>query len=258
MEDRRLRVTVLVALLMALVTHGGVAHGFGEEDGFRPRVLLTEGQKLEGPRASAPAHLASEVMRRTSVPGTVETLALRADDPRLLDDPFLIWFGDRETGALTRPEITNLRRFLSLGGLLVIDDGAPRGQDGSFGESAKRELARVWPEATWVSLGATSVLFRSFYLLERPYGRFLGKDTVEVLMRDGLPQVILLRNDLMGALAVSSSGVASYAMESDEENARELATRFAVNIVLFLMCSNYKDDQVHATFIMRRRGSGKP
>jgi hypothetical protein len=34
---------------------------------------------------------------------------------------------------------------------------------------------------------------------------------------------------------------------------RERAIRLAVNVSMYALCSNYKDDQVHAPFLMRRR-----
>jgi len=39
------------------------------------------------------------------------------------------------------------------------------------------------------------------------------------------------------------------------ERQREQAIRLSVNIVLYALCLDYKDDQVHAPFIMRRRGN---
>jgi hypothetical protein len=38
---------------------------------------------------------------------------------------------------------------------------------------------------------------------------------------------------------------------------REHAVRLAVNIAMYVLCSNYKDDQVHAPFLLQR-GRGKP
>jgi hypothetical protein len=35
---------------------------------------------------------------------------------------------------------------------------------------------------------------------------------------------------------------------------RELAIRLAVNIAMYVLCLDYKDDQVHAEELMRRRG----
>ena len=39
---------------------------------------------------------------------------------------------------------------------------------------------------------------------------------------------------------------------------REYAIRLAVNIAMYVLCSNYKDDQVHAPFLMRRRRAELP
>jgi hypothetical protein len=39
---------------------------------------------------------------------------------------------------------------------------------------------------------------------------------------------------------------------------REHAVRLAVNIAMYVLCSNYKDDQVHAPFLMRRRAAAGP
>ena len=35
---------------------------------------------------------------------------------------------------------------------------------------------------------------------------------------------------------------------------REQAIRLAVNVAMYVLCASYKDDQVHAEHIMRRRG----
>ena len=44
-------------------------------------------------------------------------------------------------------------------------------------------------------------------------------------------------------------------MEGDNESEmRQRAIRLAVNIAMYVLCSDYKDDQVHAEELMRRRG----
>ena len=35
---------------------------------------------------------------------------------------------------------------------------------------------------------------------------------------------------------------------------RELAQRLAINLAMYVLCLDYKDDQVHAEELMRRRG----
>ena len=46
-------------------------------------------------------------------------------------------------------------------------------------------------------------------------------------------------------------------IDGGSEAQREEAVRLAVNVAMYVLCSNYKDDQVHAEHLMRRRGSAR-
>ena len=129
MADSRLRLTVqrrqlLLAGVGALLAPS-VAQAFGQEGAFHPRVLTTGGVRWEGPRAAAPGRWAWELVRRTSAPARLVPGQIGADDPRLLSDPLAIWAGDAEVPSLALPEISGLRRFLDLGGVLIVDDSDP-------------------------------------------------------------------------------------------------------------------------------------
>ena len=52
-----------------------------------------------------------------------------------------------------------------------------------------------------------------------------------------------------------AAGVRPLQVVPGGELQREHATRLAVNVAMYVLCSNYKDDQVHAPFLMRRRSS---
>jgi hypothetical protein len=67
--------------------------------------------------------------------------------------------------------------------------------------------------------------------------------------------VILLQHDLMGALARGTDGGWALEVGGARAEQRELAVRFAVNLAMYVLCSDYKDDQVHAPFLMRRRAA---
>ena len=69
--------------------------------------------------------------------------------------------------------------------------------------------------------------------------------------------VVYSRHDLGGAWARDNLGNWEHAVEPGGDRQRELALRLGVNIVLYSLCLDYKDDQVHAPFIMRRR-AGSP
>ena len=70
--------------------------------------------------------------------------------------------------------------------------------------------------------------------------------------------MVFLAHDLLGGLAVDPSGMPAFAATPGGETQREQVRRLAVNLGMYVLCSNYKDDQVHAPFLMRRRGRGLP
>ncbi len=231
------------------------AAAFGEEGAFHPRVVLTGNSKWEGVRSTAPAKWAEELARRTSAPARLRPTTVRADAPDLLADPFAIWSAAGDVAALTPREAGNLRRFLTLGGILFVDDQDP--SSGAFGRAARRELQRVVPEQTPIAIGPENVVFRSFYLLRRAAGRVAGPPKLEAIVRGGAVQVVFSRHDVLGALATGAGNVPSMSIEGGSESQREEATRMAVNVAMYVLCSNYKDDQVHAEHLMRRRGSAR-
>jgi hypothetical protein len=202
-------------------------------------------------RASAPARWSFELARRTSAPARLAPEPVRADAPRLLAEPFAWWLGARDPGPLSPREVAGLRSFFALGGVLLVDDADP--ERGVFGAAARRELRRVLPDLGTIPIGTEHVVFRSFYLLHRAVGRVQGPAKLEALVRSGSAQVLLSSHDLAGALAQGPGGTPSLAATPGGEEQRELAVRLAVNIAMFVLCSNYKDDQVHAPFLMRRR-----
>jgi hypothetical protein len=206
-------------------------------------------------RATAPARWSRELINRTSAPARLSPSPVRADEDALWSEPFAYFIGDGPILPLTDAEIAHLRRFFAEGGVLFVDDAAP--ETGVFGREARRELSRVLPDAAPIAIGTEHVVFRSFYFIRRPYGRVEGPPKLEAIVRGGNAQVIFSSHDLAGALAQSGSGLWSVPVTGGEHQ-RERAIRLAVNIAMYVLCSNYKDDQVHAPFLMRRRAVDSP
>ena len=151
--------------------------------------------------------------------------------------------------------MSGLRKFFALGGVMVVDDAAA-GNDGepsAFGRTARKQIARVLPDAIPIPLGVEHVIFKSFYLLHRAEGRVLGPKTVDAIVRGGAAQVLFTPDDLGGALARGPTGLWEAPVVPGGDLQREHAIRLAVNIAMYVLCSNYKDDQVHAPFLMRKR-----
>ncbi|AKV01495.1 membrane protein, putative [Labilithrix luteola] len=230
------------------------ARAFGDVGAFDPRALRVGG--VNGPaRPSAPARWARELVQRTSAPARVKPTEVRADDPSVVDSPFLWLSGESALTPFSPQEIAGLRKFFSLGGLLLVDD-AGVGDDGTpsaFGRTAREQIARVLPDTSPIALGADHVVFKSFYLVRRPEGRVRGPQTLDAIVRGGKPQVLFSSHDIGGALARGATGAWENPVVPGGDAQRERAIRLAVNISMYVLCSNYKDDQVHAPFLMRRR-----
>ncbi len=232
------------------------AHAFGDAGAFHPRIVTSGGAKLDAERTTAPARWAYELVRRTSAPGRLSATSVAFDQPAFAAEPFAIWAGSTALAPLSGPERRGLERFLKMGGVLVVDDLSPA--SGEFGASVRRELRRVLPEVAPVKLDASHVVFKSYYIVERPVGRVQGPAQIEALVRGKYAQVFLLSHDLLGALARSRGGGFSLDVDPGGVAQREQAIRLAVNIAMYALCSDYKDDQVHAPWLMRRRARRRP
>lgn len=254
MDHQGLRLTrrALLAGCAAGVLNSGRAQAFGQDGAFHPRLLRTGATSPTEAHRSACGRWAWELIRRTSAPARLTPIEVAADDSALLDEPFTVWHGSQAVPPLSEPEIRGLRRYLTLGGVLFVDDANPT--PGEFGASVRRELQRILPESPLLRLPQQHVLYKSYYLLDGPVGRQRGPDFLEAIVGGKAVRVLLSSHDLLGALARAPEGGWTFSVHPDGEMQRELAIRFAVNLAMYVLCLDYKDDQVHAEELMRRRG----
>jgi hypothetical protein len=232
----------------------GEASAIGESSVVDIRSVAYEGGEPT-PRPSAPRRLAWEVRKRTSVDTRLRPTQARLDDPAIFETPLLYWSGSEAFPPLSNAEITGLRRFVEFGGFVLIDDASPE-RDG-FDRSIRRALGRAFPTHELRRGPSDHTIYRAFYLVDEPVGRVRGPGYVELIERAGRAAVAYSRADLGGAWARDNLGTWIHAVEPGGQRQREEAIRFGVNLVMYALCLDYKDDQVHAPFIMRRRG-GSP
>jgi len=202
------------------------------------------------PHPTANRRLAWEIRKRTSVETRLEPSELRLRDRRLFRHPLLVLAGDREFPAWPQDDVARLRRYLVLGGFLLVDD-AQDGGDG-FDQSVRRELGRAFPDETLAPIPRTHVLYHSFYLVGRPVGRREGPADLLGIERDGRLLVVYSRHDLGGAWARDDFGNWERTVEPGGEAQRETAFRLGVNVALYALCLSYKDDPVHLPFLQSR------
>jgi hypothetical protein len=157
------------------------ARAFGQDGAFHPRLLHNAGRPIDPGHASGPSRWSWELIRRTSAPARLTVGSVAADSTELLAEPFTVWLGSEAVTPLSEPEVRGLRNYLTLGGVLFVDDSNP--ESGAFGRSVRQELQRVLPESPIVPLAAQHVLYKSYYLLDRPVGRVEGPPHLEVPWR---------------------------------------------------------------------------
>lgn len=153
--------------------------------------------------------------------------------------------------------LTQLRTFLARGGILFLDNekGA---RDNGFDRSARQLLRQLSGKqsSSFSFVPREHVLYKSFYLLDKPVGRTANSPVLEAHFDSAAAasaNVIYSTNHLLGALARDRNGTGMFRPTPGGERQREMATRLAVNIAMYALCSNYKEDQVHVPFILKRR-----
>lgn len=245
-----------LAALAALLMTPRQTRAFGQVGAFQVRLLQTGSKPPEGLRLTGAERWGWELMRRTSAPARLLTKVVAADEPALFDEPFLMWSGEGAGAPLSAPERRGLAQFIQLGGVLVVDDWDPDG--GAFSAYARRELAELLPESSPLPLRSDHVVYKTYYLVDRARGRVEGPKQIEAIVRGGYAQVLFLRHDLLGALARTRAGGWAFAVEPGGFMQREYAVRLAVNIAMYVLCSDYKDDQVHVAWLLRRGAPFSP
>ena len=238
------------ALLLAAGALPFSARAFGDASRFIPAIVKHGGRW--DVRSSGLRRLAWELQRRTSVEVQLEAHPITLESPRLFEHPFLYLSSDGEFPPFSAAEVESLRRYLTFGGFLFAD--ANDGSEGAgFDLSFRREIARVLPQSLPSVLPAQHVIFKSFFLLDSAPGRFLNKPNLEACLVNKRAAVVYSQNDVMGALNRDVSGTWEFEPAPGGQRQRELATRLALNLVMYALCLDYKDDAVHLPVIMNRR-----
>jgi hypothetical protein len=199
---------------------------------------------------------AQEVRLRTSVRIAAQPAGIRPEDTQLFSYPLLYWAGDRAVPRLPDVAVARLRAWLQAGGTLVIDNTGRTEASSAFDAGVRRELARILPQPLQRVAG-NHVVFRAFYRLERALGRRADAGELEGIPLSGHMAVLYIRNDLGGALIRANFGGYSLPVVPGGEDQRERAFRFAVNLVLYALCLDYKDDHTHVMHLLRNR-RGRP
>ena len=254
MMNRRKFIQLLSqSLLGAAVSPGFAQVNQAKEKGPQPfvfaQIRYRGGDWNPHPLSVTP--LMEELMARTSVEAATTRREVTLGDRDLFNYPFLYMAGKYEFDPFTPDEIETLRRFLSYGGFLLVDDAL--GQQGyGFDKAVRREMLRVFPGNEFKRLPSTHAALRSYYLLRRVGGVRIVSPALDGITLGNSTPVIYCQNDLSGAWERDQLGKWTNACTPGGEAQRKDAFHLGINLILYAMTENYKDDLIHVPFIRKR------
>ncbi|MFC3167636.1 DUF4159 domain-containing protein [Paracoccus fontiphilus] len=214
--------------------------------------------------------LSAVLAQRTSVePGEPVAIDLDRDDLSVLT--FLYW-PITDTQAPPSPQAyVRLNHFMRSGGMILFDtrDGDVTGVGGPDMSQALQALASPLEIPPLSPIPDDHVLTRSFYLLADFPGRWQGNpvwleappagaEAAEGVpfrqLNDGVSPVVIGGNSWAEAWAVDENGFAAFPIGRgwEGEQQREMAYRFGVNLLMYVLTGNYKSDQVHVPALLDR------
>ncbi|WP_158966001.1 DUF4159 domain-containing protein [Chachezhania sediminis] len=210
---------------------------------------------------------------RTSVePSQPMGVDLETDD--LAFFPLLYWPITPDQPQPSAKAYAKLNDYLRSGGMIVFD--TRDANIANFGSSSPngrklQQLAAPLDIPPLEPVPEDHVLTRTFYLLQDYPGRYNGRGIwVEAAppdaeiaegmpfrnLNDGVTPVIFGGNDWAAAWATDADGrpLLPVGRGFAGERQRELAHRFGVNLVMYVLTGNYKSDQVHVPALLDRLG----
>jgi len=265
---RRLAAGVLVATVLG----AGAAHAQGkpasDADDFALKATLetrlvyvkTGNSDVDEISRAGLRGLTNVLNRRTAVEAG-EPMAVDVETDELAFFPLLYWPVVADQRPLSSAAVERLNTYLHTGGTILFDtrdqgDIAPD-PNNPPGTRRLQTLVRGLEIPPLEPIQPDHVLTKAFYLMQDFPGRYTG-GTLWVERRDGtgdeVSSVIVGSNDYAGAWAIDGANRPMFAVVPGGEHQREFAFRFGVNLVMYALTGNYKNDQVHVPAILERLG----
>jgi len=235
--------------------------------------ILTGNTQVDNTAQAGLFGLSQTLFFRTSVePASPMGVNLETDE--LAFFPLLYWPITPDQPMPSAEAYIKLNRYLRTGGMILFDtrDANIAGFGASSPNGAKlQKLAAPLDIPPLEPVPEDHVLTRAFYLLPVFPGRYVGRsvwaeaappdaEKIEGMpfrnLNDGVTPVVIGGNDWAAAWAMDENGRYMFPVGRGYagERQRELAYRFGVNLVMYVLTGNYKSDQVHVPALLERLG----
>ncbi len=200
-------------------------------------------------RENALRRIMYEVAKRTSISCSKEPAIVEPKDTTIFNYPFLAISGDSALPEFSPISVARLRRFINKGGFIFADSSEEKTD--TFFMSVSNLMNQIIPNSEFTTLDEKNVIYKTFYMLTRSYGRLSRRDYFDGILFENRIVLLFSHNDLLGALERDEFGNYKYSLP-DEDTRRELSVRTAVNIVMYSLTVDYKDDQIHHPFFKEK------
>ena len=188
----------------------------------------------------------------TSIKCEPERRVVTLDNRMLFSSPFLVILGGGSFPALSKSEREALRRYISSGGLVFVEDSSGT-RGGAFDVSFRKEAAALFPEASLKKLSSENPLYRAYYFIRKVGGRRLANDYVEGLDVAGRTALIYSQNDLIGAWAKDRFGNYLWECVPGGEKQRFEAQKLTLNLLMYSVTGTYKSDAIHKPYLEMKK-----
>ncbi len=235
--------------------------------------VITGDAQLDSVAQAGLRGLSDALFMRTSVE-PAEPIAVNLETDELAFFPLLYWPIAPDQPLPSADAYAKLNRYLRTGGMILFDtrdaDFARFGTSSPNGRKLQ-QLALPLDIPPLEPVPSDHVLTRTFYLLQDFPGRHMSRDVwveaafdageqVEGMpfrdLNDNVSPVVIGGNDWASAWAVDPVGNLMFPVGrgGNGERQREMAYRFGINLVMYVLTGNYKSDQVHVPALLDRLG----
>jgi hypothetical protein len=197
--------------------------------------------------------------RRTTVE-EVLAVGVNLETDELAFYPMIYWPITATQRRPSQKAIQRLNQYVTSGGTIFFDLRNQIYGGGFAGEMGRnlRNLTGGLDIPPMVPVPPNHILTKAFYLMQEFPGRWAGGrlwvERPGERMNDGVSGIIVGSNDWAAAWAMDPTGQRTHPVVPGGEQQREMAYRFGVNLVMYMLTGNYKSDQVHVPAILERLG----